>query len=30
VQDVIKAYRKTFAQEAVFWETARVCVSVSY
>ena len=27
VQGVIERYRKTFDQESVLWETARVCVS---
>jgi Protein of unknown function (DUF3574) len=27
VQSVIEAYRKTFEQESVLWESARVCVS---
>jgi hypothetical protein len=27
VQDVIAAYRKTFEQESVLWESARVCVA---
>jgi len=27
VQAVIEAYRKTFEQESVLWESARVCVS---
>jgi len=27
VQDVISRYRKTFDQESVLWETARVCIS---
>jgi len=28
VQDVIAAYRKAFEQQAVLWESARVCVAV--
>jgi hypothetical protein len=27
IQDVIEAYRKTFEQQSVLWESARVCVS---
>jgi len=27
IQDVIKAYLKTFEQESVLWESARVCVA---
>ena len=27
VQEVIEAYRKTFEQQSVLWESARVCVS---
>ena len=27
VQAVIERYRKTFEQESVLWETARVCVA---
>ena len=27
VQGVIERYRKTFDQESVLWETARVCVT---
>lgn len=28
IQDVIAAYRKAFEQQAVLWETARVCISL--
>ena len=27
VQAVIEAYRKTFEQQSVLWESARVCVA---
>jgi len=27
VQAVIQAYRKTFEQQSVLWESARVCVA---
>ena len=27
IQDVIAAYRKAFEQQAVLWETARVCIA---
>jgi hypothetical protein len=27
VQEVIETYRKTFEQQSVLWESARVCVS---
>jgi len=27
VQAVIQAYRKTFDQQSVLWESARVCVA---